>query len=192
MGMERLLNGDCLAPVGWMVDHPARFSGGRPTRSSSTSSVQRPPDTSRAPRPRSRTLEPWSAERTSTTGRLHVRHRGRWSGWSETSAVGATGPGHWAPSWTSGHSQGLPARLLVHSGMWGQGKGGQRRRRPLRAGAALASGDSQGRAKVFADNEASIRVLTKNGFELEGTERAAVLGRDGSWRTTAPRPGGLS
>lgn len=36
-------------------------------------------------------------------------------------------------------------------------------------------------AKVFADNLASIKVLTKNGFELEGTERAAVLGRDGSW-----------
>lgn len=36
-------------------------------------------------------------------------------------------------------------------------------------------------AKVFADNQASIRVLTKNGFELEGTERAAVFGRDGSW-----------
>lgn len=36
-------------------------------------------------------------------------------------------------------------------------------------------------AKVFADNLASIKVLTKNGFELEGTERAAVLGRDGIW-----------
>ena len=36
-------------------------------------------------------------------------------------------------------------------------------------------------AKVFADNQASIRVLVKNGFELEGTERAAVLGRDGTW-----------
>lgn len=36
-------------------------------------------------------------------------------------------------------------------------------------------------AKVFADNRASIRVLLKNGFELEGTERAKVLGRDGNW-----------
>ena len=36
-------------------------------------------------------------------------------------------------------------------------------------------------AKVFADNQASIRVLMKNGFQLEGTERAKVLGRDGSW-----------
>ena len=36
-------------------------------------------------------------------------------------------------------------------------------------------------AKVFADNQASIRVLRKNGFQLEGTERAAVLGRDGTW-----------
>jgi len=36
-------------------------------------------------------------------------------------------------------------------------------------------------AKTFADNTASIRVLTKNGFRLEGTERAAVLGRDSQW-----------
>lgn len=36
-------------------------------------------------------------------------------------------------------------------------------------------------AKTFAENEASIRVLTKNGFRLEATERAAVLGRDGRW-----------
>jgi aminoglycoside 6'-N-acetyltransferase len=36
-------------------------------------------------------------------------------------------------------------------------------------------------AKTFADNIASIRVLTKNGFRLEGTERAAVIGRDGRW-----------
>jgi len=36
-------------------------------------------------------------------------------------------------------------------------------------------------AKTFAENVASIRVLTKNGFRLEGTERAAVLGRDGRW-----------
>ncbi|TWP39023.1 GNAT family N-acetyltransferase [Leekyejoonella antrihumi] len=36
-------------------------------------------------------------------------------------------------------------------------------------------------AKVFARNEASIRVLLNNGFELEGTERAVVLGRDGGW-----------
>ncbi len=36
-------------------------------------------------------------------------------------------------------------------------------------------------AKAFARNQASIRVLLKNGFQLEGTERAAVLGRDGTW-----------
>ena len=36
-------------------------------------------------------------------------------------------------------------------------------------------------AKAFARNPASIRVLLKNGFQLEGTERAAVLGRDGTW-----------
>jgi aminoglycoside 6'-N-acetyltransferase len=36
-------------------------------------------------------------------------------------------------------------------------------------------------AKTFTDNVASVRVLTKNGFRLEGTERAAVLGRDGRW-----------
>ncbi len=36
-------------------------------------------------------------------------------------------------------------------------------------------------AKAFAENVASIRVLTKNGFRLEGTERLAVLGRDGRW-----------
>ncbi|MDN5764758.1 MAG: GNAT family N-acetyltransferase [Humibacillus sp.] len=36
-------------------------------------------------------------------------------------------------------------------------------------------------AKVFARNAASVRVLLKNGFQLEGTERAAVLGRDGTW-----------
>ena len=36
-------------------------------------------------------------------------------------------------------------------------------------------------AKVFAGNQGSVRVLVKNGFQLEGTERAAVLGRDGSW-----------
>lgn len=36
-------------------------------------------------------------------------------------------------------------------------------------------------AKVLGPNEASVRVLVKNGFEHEGTERAAVVGRDGSW-----------
>src|SRR6478735_2862180 len=36
-------------------------------------------------------------------------------------------------------------------------------------------------AKTFADNAASVRVLTRNGFRLEATERAAVLGRDGRW-----------
>lgn len=36
-------------------------------------------------------------------------------------------------------------------------------------------------AKTFADNVASLRVLTKQGFRLEGTETAAVLGRDGKW-----------
>ena len=36
-------------------------------------------------------------------------------------------------------------------------------------------------AKAFAENTASIQVLTKNGFRLEGTERLAVLGRDGRW-----------
>lgn len=36
-------------------------------------------------------------------------------------------------------------------------------------------------AKVFADNVASIRVLQKAGFSLEGTEHAAVWGREGHW-----------
>jgi aminoglycoside 6'-N-acetyltransferase len=36
-------------------------------------------------------------------------------------------------------------------------------------------------AKTFAENAASVRVLTRNGFSLEGTERCAVLGRDGRW-----------
>ncbi|MEW1953610.1 GNAT family protein [Terrabacter sp. NPDC080008] len=36
-------------------------------------------------------------------------------------------------------------------------------------------------AKTFAENAASLRVLTRNGFRLEGTERQAVLGRDGRW-----------
>ena len=36
-------------------------------------------------------------------------------------------------------------------------------------------------AKTFAENAASIRVLTKNGFVLEATERRTVLGRDGRW-----------
>jgi RimJ/RimL family protein N-acetyltransferase len=36
-------------------------------------------------------------------------------------------------------------------------------------------------AKTFAENVSSVRVLTKNGFRLEGTERHAVLGRDGRW-----------
>lgn len=68
----------------------------------------------------------------------------------------------------------------VHPGMWGTGV----------ASAAVGllvpalhhqAGIRRIVAKVFADNLASIRVLMKNGFELEGTERAAVLGRDGSW-----------
>jgi len=36
-------------------------------------------------------------------------------------------------------------------------------------------------AKAFARNQTSIRVLIKNRFQLEGTERAAVLERDGRW-----------
>ena len=36
-------------------------------------------------------------------------------------------------------------------------------------------------ATAFTRNQASIRVLLKNGFQLEGTERAAVLGRDSTW-----------
>lgn len=36
-------------------------------------------------------------------------------------------------------------------------------------------------AKVLGPNEASVRVLVKNGFEREGAERGAVLGRDGTW-----------
>ena len=36
-------------------------------------------------------------------------------------------------------------------------------------------------ATVFTENAASLRVLEKNGFRLEGTERAAVLGRDVRW-----------
>lgn len=36
-------------------------------------------------------------------------------------------------------------------------------------------------AKTFAENAASIAVLTKNRFRLEGTERCAVMGRDGRW-----------
>lgn len=36
-------------------------------------------------------------------------------------------------------------------------------------------------AMVFAENSASLRALRRNGYRLEGTERAAVLGRDGRW-----------
>jgi len=36
-------------------------------------------------------------------------------------------------------------------------------------------------AKVFEENRASARVLKKNGFRHEGTEIAAVLGREGTW-----------
>lgn len=36
-------------------------------------------------------------------------------------------------------------------------------------------------AKVLGPNEAPVRVLGKNGFILEGTERQAVLGRDSAW-----------
>jgi RimJ/RimL family protein N-acetyltransferase len=36
-------------------------------------------------------------------------------------------------------------------------------------------------AKVFEGNRASARVLEKHGFRHEGTEIAAVLGRDGTW-----------
>jgi len=36
-------------------------------------------------------------------------------------------------------------------------------------------------AKTFSENVGSVRVLIKNGFRLEGTERLAVLGRDGRW-----------
>jgi RimJ/RimL family protein N-acetyltransferase len=68
----------------------------------------------------------------------------------------------------------------VHSGMWGRGVAS------AAVGLFVPALHQQGGirrivARVFADNEASIRVLAKNGFELEGTERAAVLGRDGSW-----------
>lgn len=36
-------------------------------------------------------------------------------------------------------------------------------------------------AMVFAENAASLWVLERNGYRLEGTERAAVIGRDGRW-----------
>lgn len=36
-------------------------------------------------------------------------------------------------------------------------------------------------AMVFAENLASLQVLKRNGYRLEGTEKAAVLGRGGSW-----------
>lgn len=36
-------------------------------------------------------------------------------------------------------------------------------------------------AMVFAENTASLRVLERNDYRLEGTERAAVIGRDGRW-----------
>ncbi|MFC7374606.1 MULTISPECIES: GNAT family N-acetyltransferase [unclassified Brachybacterium] len=36
-------------------------------------------------------------------------------------------------------------------------------------------------AMVFAENTASLRVLRKNGYRLEGTQREAVLGRRGRW-----------
>lgn len=36
-------------------------------------------------------------------------------------------------------------------------------------------------AKVFTENQASLRVLAEAGFVLEGTERASVLGRNGKW-----------
>lgn len=37
------------------------------------------------------------------------------------------------------------------------------------------------RPESLGPNEASVRVLLKNGFEREGAERGAVLGRDGTW-----------
>lgn len=36
-------------------------------------------------------------------------------------------------------------------------------------------------AKVYTENTPSIRVLLRNGFNLEGTEKALVMGRDGRW-----------
>ena len=36
-------------------------------------------------------------------------------------------------------------------------------------------------AMVFSENTASLRALGRNGYRLEGTERAAVIGRDGRW-----------
>ena len=68
----------------------------------------------------------------------------------------------------------------VHPSMWNHGV----------AGAAVSllvpalheqAGIRRVVAKAFAANAASIRVLTRNGFLLEGTERAAVLGRDRQW-----------
>lgn len=35
--------------------------------------------------------------------------------------------------------------------------------------------------RVLGSNDASVRVLRKCGFEIEGTQAAAVLGRDGTW-----------
>jgi len=52
------------------------------------------------------------------------------------------------------------------------------------AEAAPTSGDTTGRSqglRKVARNQTSIRVLIKNRFQLEGTERAAVLERDGRW-----------
>ena len=40
-------------------------------------------------------------------------------------------------------------------------------------------------AKTFAENTASMQVLTKTGFRLEGTERCAVMDRDGYIRQLA-------
>ena len=51
----------------------------------------------------------------------------------------------------------------------------------LLVGALHQAGIRRVVAKTFAENGASIRVLVKNGFRLEGTERRAVLGRDGRW-----------
>lgn len=68
---------------------------------------------------------------------------------------------------------------VFHPDVWGQGLA-------TSAVAAFvpqlqAAGIRRVTAKVLGPNEGSIRVLLKNGFSLEGCERAAVLGRDGTW-----------
>ena len=116
------------------------------------------------------------AERSSTAGELLCAIV------VDGQVVGDIGGRRYRPGSLGPEPQAWDFRLgySVHPGMWGKG---------VASGAVALlvpalhhqAGIRRIVAKVFADNQASIRVLVKNGFRLEGTERAAVLGRDGGW-----------